>query len=104
MNKQERKVMEMALEALENGKQVRACEGGTKYQPDLEDVAIVTLRTALAQGEQTHPDHYAEVYIRVGDLHVKKVMTSVEFLQAYDPIKLISLVADDCVQTLKELS
>jgi hypothetical protein len=40
-----------ALEALENGRRVRACEGGTKYQPPLEEAAITALREALAQPE-----------------------------------------------------
>ena len=63
------------------------------------------LETAYyAQPEQLHPDHYVEVYIRVGDLHVKKVLTQNELSHAYDPIKLLSLVADDCVQKIKELS
>lgn len=36
--------LDVALEALENGKRVRNCEGGTKYQPDLEDHAIAKLK------------------------------------------------------------
>ena len=47
-----RKAAEMALEALVNGKRVRSGEGGTKYQPDLEDAAIASLEAALAQPEQ----------------------------------------------------
>jgi hypothetical protein len=43
--------MRQALEALENGKRVRAGEGGTKYQPPLEDSAITALRAALEQQE-----------------------------------------------------
>ncbi len=39
--------MRQALDALENGKRVRACEGGTTYQPPLEDAAIKALRAAL---------------------------------------------------------
>ena len=94
MTDQLRKAAEMALDALENvyGKGKR-CEA-----------AITVLRQALAQPKQPHPDHYAEVYIRVGELHVKKILTQIELSQAYDPIKLLSLVADDCIQTLKELS
>jgi hypothetical protein len=45
-------LLRQALEALENGKRVRAGEGGTKYQPPLEDSAIAALRAALAQQEQ----------------------------------------------------
>jgi len=44
-----RQAAQQALEALENGKRVRNFEGGTKYQPTLEDNAITTLRTALEQ-------------------------------------------------------
>jgi hypothetical protein len=47
--------MKQALEALENGKRVRANEGGTKYQPDLEDAAIATLRQAIEQAEKQKP-------------------------------------------------
>ena len=46
-----RQAAQQALEALENGKRVRAGEGGTKYQPPLEDSAITALRAALAQQE-----------------------------------------------------
>ena len=49
-----RKAAQQALEALENGKRVRACEGGTKFQIPLEDNAITALRAALAQ-EQPEP-------------------------------------------------
>jgi hypothetical protein len=44
-------LLRQALEALENGKRVRAGEGGTKYQPPLEDSAIAALRAALKQPE-----------------------------------------------------
>jgi hypothetical protein len=44
--------MKQALVALENGKRVRACEGGTLFQPDLEDAAITTLRQAIEQAEK----------------------------------------------------
>jgi hypothetical protein len=47
--------MKQALEALENGKRVRACEGGTKYQPDLEDAAITALRQSIEQAEKQEP-------------------------------------------------
>jgi len=46
-----RTAAQQALEALENGKRVRAGEGGTKYQPPLEDSAIAALRAALEQPE-----------------------------------------------------
>jgi hypothetical protein len=45
-------VMKQAVEALENGKRVRACEGGTNYQPDLEEAAITALRQAIEEAEQ----------------------------------------------------
>jgi len=45
--------MKQALDALDNGKRVRACEGGTAYQPDLEDNAIKSLRQAIEQAEKT---------------------------------------------------
>jgi hypothetical protein len=40
--------LKLALEALKNGKRVRNAEGGTKYQPDLEDKAITAIKQALA--------------------------------------------------------
>ncbi len=43
-----RELLQQALNALENGKRVRAFEGGTKYQPDLEDSAITAIRAHLA--------------------------------------------------------
>ena len=46
------KLMNDALAALENGKRVRNGEGGTKYQPDLEDTVMTALRERLAQPEQ----------------------------------------------------
>ena len=48
----DREIMQQALDALVNGKRVRFGEGGTKYQPDLEDAAIEALEAALAQPEQ----------------------------------------------------
>jgi hypothetical protein len=39
--------MTLALEALENGKAIRHSQGGTKYQPDLEEGAITALRQAI---------------------------------------------------------
>ena len=47
-----RELLQQALDALENGKKVRAGEGGTKYQLELEDAAIEALEAALAQPEQ----------------------------------------------------
>ena len=44
--------LKLALEALENGKRVRDGEGGTKYQPWLEDAAITAIKEALAQPAQ----------------------------------------------------
>lgn len=44
--------MQQALDALENGKRVRNFEGGTKFQPPLEDAAITALRAQLEQPEQ----------------------------------------------------
>lgn len=43
----DRALMREALEALENGRRVRNCEGGTKYQPPLEDAAISKLRARV---------------------------------------------------------
>jgi hypothetical protein len=40
--------VKLALEALENGKRVRNAEGGTQYQPDLEDKAITAIKQSLA--------------------------------------------------------
>jgi hypothetical protein len=40
--------LQIALEALENGKRVRNAEGGTKHQPELEDKAITAIKQALA--------------------------------------------------------
>ena len=44
--------LKLALEALENGKRVRDGEGGTRYQPELEDAAITAIKEALAQPVQ----------------------------------------------------
>jgi hypothetical protein len=46
-----KEIMQLALGALENGKRVRAYSGGTKYQPDLENVAITALRSWLEEPE-----------------------------------------------------
>ena len=52
--------MKQALDALDNGKRVRACEGGTAYQPDLEDNAIKSLRQAIEQAEKQDADEWYE--------------------------------------------
>ena len=44
--------LKLALKALENGKRVRDGEGGTRYQPELEDAAITAIKEALAQPAQ----------------------------------------------------
>jgi hypothetical protein len=41
-----------ALLEAQNGKKVRNHEGGTRYQPPVEDAAITSLRAALEQPEQ----------------------------------------------------
>ena len=46
-----RAAAQAALDALINGKNVRAGEGGTKRQSTLEDAAIEQLRAALAEPE-----------------------------------------------------
>ena len=46
--------LRLALEALENGKRVRNAEGGTKYQPDLEDKAITAIKAALEAKDEPH--------------------------------------------------
>jgi hypothetical protein len=43
--------LKLALEALKNGKKVRAGGGGTTAQPVLEDAAINAIKEALAQPE-----------------------------------------------------
>jgi len=40
-------LLQQALEALENGKRVRNGEGGTKYQPTIEDAAIAAIKEVL---------------------------------------------------------
>jgi hypothetical protein len=45
--KEDEALLRQALEALENGKRVRNCEGGTLLQPPLEDAAIAALRERL---------------------------------------------------------
>jgi len=47
-----REVLKQALEALENGKKVRAFGGCTKFQEPLEDAAITAIKESLAQPEQ----------------------------------------------------
>lgn len=57
-----RAAAEAALEALINGKNVRAGEGGTKHQPTMEDVAIEQLRAALA--ESVHADDTSAGHVK----------------------------------------
>lgn len=40
-------LLRQALEALENGARVRNAEGGTKYQPPIEEAAIEAIRNHL---------------------------------------------------------
>jgi len=47
-----RELLQQALSALINGKKVRAGDGGTKYQPTLENSAIAALEAELAKPEQ----------------------------------------------------
>jgi hypothetical protein len=49
--------LDLALEALENGKRVRNAEGGTKYQPDLEDKTITAIKQALAAQQEHEPEN-----------------------------------------------
>jgi hypothetical protein len=56
--------LKLALEALENGKRVRNAEGGTKYQPDLEDKAITAIKQALAAPVQ---EPFCFVYVENGE-------------------------------------
>jgi hypothetical protein len=92
--------MRQALEALEAINEMSKPPMNIPLAAEI-DGAMDALRQAIEQAKKPHPDHYAEVYIRVGDLHIKKVMTQIEYSQAYDPMKLLSLMADDCVQNLK---
>jgi hypothetical protein len=55
MNKDE--LLKLALEALENGKRVRNAEGGTKYQPELEDKAITAIKQARSAPVQEPVAH-----------------------------------------------
>jgi hypothetical protein len=52
--------LRLALEALENGKRVRNAEGGTKYQPDLEDKAITAIKAALEAKDEPVAWYHAE--------------------------------------------
>ena len=92
--------MKQALEALKGN-----CTNpvADPEQAAAEDKAITALRQAIEQAEKPHPYQYVEVRIKVGDFHIKKVMTEMEYSKAHDPIKLLSLLADDCVQHLKEV-
>jgi hypothetical protein len=57
----DKEIMQQALDTLENGKRVRACEGGTKYQPDLENVAITALRSRLEQPEDVTEINFGNI-------------------------------------------
>lgn len=50
-----REVLQQALEALKNGKEVREGGGGTMVQPVLEDAAIAAIKAALTQPEPSKP-------------------------------------------------
>lgn len=60
-----RAAAQAALEALINGKNVRAGEGGTKRQTHLEDAAIEQLRAALAEPE---PVAWLYTNVQSGDM------------------------------------
>ena len=89
------------IDAMKKG--LEALQGSGYYDTTQQREAITALRQAIEQAEKPHPDHYAEVYIRVGDLHIKKVLTSIEFMQSHDPIRLLSLRADNALREIKEL-
>jgi hypothetical protein len=96
--------MKQALEALEAPHpHIRTRHSDAmKYREKVKQ-AITALRQAIEEAQPPHSHQYVEVRIKVGDFHIKKAVTEMEFLKAYDPIKLLSLVADDCVQHLKEV-
>ena len=89
--------IDLIIEKIETAKTERL----ERQRHKLIDEALAAAREL--QTLQPHPDHYAEVYIRVGDLHIKKVLTSIEFMQSHDPIKLLSLRADNALREIKEL-
>jgi hypothetical protein len=95
----DREAIKMALKALE-GIHVGNM---TPMAEENWNKAITALRQALAQSEPPPSYEYAEIRIRVGDLHIKNAITPDQFLKAHDPFKLLSLLADDCVQHLKEV-
>jgi hypothetical protein len=49
MNVKAEDAMQLALEALKNGRRVREHDSGTKFQPPLEDAAIDALTKALGE-------------------------------------------------------
>lgn len=53
----QRKALELALEALINGKRVRNNEDGTKFQPPLENEAISVISQALKDLDQEEVDY-----------------------------------------------
>jgi hypothetical protein len=88
-----REIMQQAYDAMND------LEG---HHPDI-DKAMAALRQELAkpeQAEKQEPYPYVEVQIRVGDFRSKKAMTKFEFLNAPDPIEVLSLLADNCIQSL----
>jgi hypothetical protein len=60
--------LQLALEALKNGKRVRNAEGGTKYQPDLEDKAITAIKSALEAKDEPVAWRYDQAKYRTNDL------------------------------------
>ena len=93
-----REIMQQALDALKNTATRSAAE-----QYGIEKQAIAALEAELAKPDQTEkqePYPYVEVRIRVGDFRSKKAMTKFEFLNAPDPIEVLSLLADNCIQSL----
>jgi hypothetical protein len=78
-------LLKLALEALENGKRVRNADGGTKYQPELEDKAILAIKQALAAPVQDAENKWRTLALQF-DAHR---MSALAHLQAMvqDPAK-----------------
>jgi hypothetical protein len=55
--------LRLALDALKNGKRVRDAEGGTKYQPDLEDQAITAIKAALEKKAENAEELGLDYYV-----------------------------------------
>jgi hypothetical protein len=74
--------LKLALEALENGKRVRNAEGGTKYQPDLEDKAIAACEQALGapvpQGSIQHLKTMMEESAWEGRLELSDALANID--------------------------